>query len=156
MVDPIIDAIVNDPSLAPVKDAAGRVVQTKCNWAIQRYLSQKHKYQVFAGKNADEICAMVDQHSEWMRVDGRQAQDAVNMGKTGLAVHPYVGHGHVAMIAPEDPPRLVGGVSGHWGQFCPLLGNVGEHNGYVAANFAFPVKDTPPRYYILDVSKIQA
>lgn len=139
----LLDRIVKDPGFSPERDESGAIVKTKCNLAVQ-YVLKGYGYEKFDGLMANEICDKILTSEEWLELQSTQAQKAANFGKPVIAVHPYKEHGHVAMIAPGQLST-----SGAWGVSVPYVANVGKDQGYMGANFAFPVADSPPHYYML-------
>lgn len=157
VTDPILDSILKDPAMMPEKDEHGIEI-TKCNKAVAKYLTERLGYTDFAGLLANQICAELAKRSEWLKTAPRTVQDAVNSGSVALAAHAYAGHSHVAVVAPESIfriPPIMAAVSGRWKCLCPVVGNVGHANGYMTANWAFPIVDTPPTYYLYHAEKSQ-
>lgn len=144
----LLDDILGDVTLRPEKDAQGNIEKTFCNIAVQRVLNA-YAYHSMDGLMADDMCKFMDSAPEWISVNSGIAQLSANQGQVGIAAHPYVGHGHVAMIAPGKEAY-----SGHWGVLCPIVANVGKNVGYMGANMAFPITETPPKYYLLKQGEI--
>lgn len=126
-------------------DDKGEIVKTHCNqfvtWVLNNY-----GYYAMDGLLANDICDYVSAAPEWLEMDANFIQKAANRGLPGIAAHKYAQHGHVAMIAPG---KLV--ISGHWDVECPMVASIGgKQNGFMGANFAFPVVESPPKYYLLN------
>jgi hypothetical protein len=137
------DAVVADTGLRAELDEHGNVVKTFCNFAVQR-VAHAVGYDGFADLMADEIYELCKSSPEWGAVTASQAATAAGQGLLVLAAHEYLPHGHVCVVYPG------GGLvySGTWKADAPIVANVGHKNGIMGANFAFPVADTQPTYFI--------
>ncbi len=132
----LLEMILTDNSLKPEGDV------THCNQAVISVMNA-YNYYAFDGMMANQICNYLVNANDWVSMDGTQAQKAANLGQVLIAAHPYLEHGHVAMIAPGQCA-----LSGKWMVSVPIVANVGKDVGMMAANMAFPVSDTPPTYYL--------
>ena len=134
------------PYLRPVRDGNGVIISTYCNVAVWNVGKAICSYLGFDdAKGAPLMADQIDTYcnatpTEWEPVPLETCQALADAGEWILLTHPYSGHGHVATVQPGQAPVF----SGKWNMEVPTIANVGQTNGIMGANFAFPVTDTPP------------
>lgn len=142
------DAVVRDPALFPVKDAAGNIVETHCNFGAVRVANAMGCHELDHLMADDQHATMlVNKSGLWKKADGAAAAAHAMAG--GLAFASASGamlgeaHGHIAAVCPE-PMQF----SGSLGKDVPILANVGKTDAEEKESLAFPVAKGEPDYFV--------
>lgn len=140
-------AILADQSLQPVKDAAGRIVETHCNFGAER-VAQAMGCRELDGLKANGQCAVMLENASglWAKAEGAAACAHAMAGGLAFAAMTAAQlgeeHGHIASISPE-PMQW----SGSLGRSVPMIVNIGRQDADERASMAFPVAKGEPDYF---------
>lgn len=140
--------IVNDPNLLAEDPRGnkfgsdkfsilpGENVTTFCNIAVQR-ICRGLDYNKFDDMVADDMHAYM--LTNWILPVGTlgdrmaYAYGSAMVGDIAILSWLHIPHGHVAVAVPVEPMLF----SGKWNCYVPKVANVGEHNDFMGANYAF-------------------
>lgn len=139
----ILDALVKDPSLQPKNG------KTFCNIAVSRIATifGVEDFPVDCSNDpplADVMCDILAVSPNFHAVSTQGANFSSLQGNLVIAAHPYVGHGHVAIVYPS--PEMF--FSPSWKKEVPFVANVGARNGIFPVSEVFPVAQGEPKYYV--------
>lgn len=142
------DAILADQSLQPVKDAAGNILETHCNFGAERVAAALGCIEL-NGLMADQQYAVMKENAtgRWTQVNGSQATQHALAGALVFAAASsamlHEKHGHIAACYPA-PAEF----SGSLDRFVPILANIGKEDHVEKESMAFPVADGEPDYFL--------
>ena len=144
----VCDEIVADKSLQPVKDSAGKIIETHCNFGAERVAVAMGCHEL-DGINADAQYRVMDanESGRWRKVSGSEA--TIHALGGGLAFAAMTSeqlkedHGHIAAIYPAGMQW-----SGSLAKDVPMVANVGKFDREERASEAFPVEFGEPDYFI--------
>jgi hypothetical protein len=142
------DAVLADPKLLPVKDAAGNIVETHCNFGAIRVANAVGCHEL-DGKMADQQYTTMDDNASglWLKVTGDAATAFAQLGGLAFACasSKMLGeaHGHIAAVYPA-PMQF----SGSLGKNVPVVANIGKTDTEEAESRAFPVAKGEPSYFV--------
>ena len=142
------DEVIADESLQPVKDAAGKIIETHCNFGAAR-VAEAMGCGELSGHNADEQYQIMSSNASgrWKKVSGSEATIHALDGGLAFAALPShrleEAHGHIAAIYPAGMQW-----SGSLGQDVPMVANVGKLDAEERASQAFPVAEGEPDYFV--------
>lgn len=142
------DAVIADPALLPVKDAAGKIIETHCNFGAQK-IARAGGCTELDGLNADQIHAMMELNASgrWVKVGGSQATQHALSGGLGFAIATSKmleeQHGHVDAVYPA-PMQFSGSLQ----TYVPIVANIGVTDVEEKESQAFPVAKGEPDYFI--------
>lgn len=143
-------AVIADPALQPVKNAAGAIVETHCNFGAER-VAQAMGCTELDGLMADGQYEVMDENASlrWAKVDGMTATAHACAGGLAFAASSsamlHEAHGHIASISPE-PMQF----SGSLNKKVPMVCNIGKADADEKESVAFPVDKGEPSYFIWD------
>ena len=146
----LCDRVMELPDLAPVKNAAGEVVETFCNVGA-RTIAQGADCHEFDDPRLDAEAMgqiMVDNVSGcWEKVGGADATAHAKEGGLAFAFMSRErlkeGHAHIDAVYPDEMEW-----SGSLGRNVPMLANVGMADQEERESQAFPVEVGEADYYI--------
>ena len=122
--------------------------RTFCNIALQAY-AHTFGIKCFDDKLANDICTTAADHPDFtIEKDPERVMRHASRGGFAFAGKKGEKHGHVAAVFPAP---LV--YSGSWKRSVCLVANIGKSNGIMPLSMAFPVKDSPPEYYVYKASE---
>lgn len=142
------DEVIADESLQPVKDAAGKIIETHCNEGAEK-VAEAMGCEELSGFLADEQYQIMATNASgrWTKVDGIAATIHALGGGLGFAALPShrlnEAHGHIATVYPAGMQY-----SGSLGHDVPMVANVGVLDSEERASQAFPVSVGDPDYFI--------
>ena len=141
------DAIINDPSLRPVKDAKGKIIETFCNVGAQR-VARSMGCKELDGLMADQQYDIMNSNASglWQKVPGCAAAAWADSGGLCFAAMTAVmlgeTHGHIAAVYPGAMQW-----SGSLNRNVPEVANVGKTNQEEKESQAFPVAKGEADYF---------
>ena len=144
----VCDAIIADPSLRPIKNAQGQIIETHCNFGAIRVANSLGCHEL-DGKMADDQYGVMSSNSSglWVRVDGAAATAFALTGGLAFAAmsSKQLGeiHGHITAIYPA-PMQW----SGSLNKNVPVVANVGVVDAEEKESMAFPVARGEPDYFV--------
>ena len=115
------------------------IVKTFCNFGVQR-ICRGVGYEM-PNLMANDLHDYLQKN--WIKPRGllsaqmEAAFNAAMLGDLAVLSYKHDPHGHIAVVAPIKPMLY----SGHWSMYCPQVANIGQHNGFMGANYAF--KEVP-------------
>lgn len=112
--------LISDPALMSRDITNDGIPETFCNRAVIR-AAQRYGCYALDGLSANAITAILPITSGWQLTSQDRATQHAQRGGLAVAAKSYVGHGHVAVIAPR-PMEL----SGSWRHTVPMVANVGR------------------------------
>jgi hypothetical protein len=145
-------AILADQSLQPVKDAAGNIIETHCNFGAERVAREMGCLELDGMVADDQYATMARNASKlWAKVSGQTAAAHAMAGGLAFAAMTAAqlgdAHGHIASISPE-PMQW----SGSLGKDVPMVVNIGRVDTDEKESMAFPVAKGEPSYFTYDAA----
>jgi hypothetical protein len=113
---------------------------TYCNVAVN-FIASQAGFTGFRGMVANDMVGLMSKSPDFAKVSPMAAQNLANDGRLVIAGIREDEHGHVACVYPGGELFY----SKKWRTDCPIVGNVGKHNGVMSASWAF--ENDEPAYY---------